>query len=89
LANLVAVFHSAQKLGAGVMAAAPSTDIAPRNLADGEPKSGFQKRIDKLVRQRCTLKAENAQLRGDLDRALGIIEKFRKAFRIRKRVNHV
>jgi len=68
------------------MAASPVTspDITPRNWADGEPKSGFQKRIDRLIRQRKELEAENVVLRADLQRALSIIEKFQKVLRKKK-----
>jgi len=63
-------------------------EVAPVNGSARQPNSGFQKRIDKLTRQRRELEAANIRLQADLERAVVLIEKYKVALRAAKRVNN-
>jgi len=73
--------------------AMPPPDVEPRNGTESprESKRGVERRFAKLTAQRhaledeCSrLRAENAQLQGDFQRAVTLVEKFRTILRKKK-----
>jgi hypothetical protein len=67
-------------------ATVPSPD-ADANGAGQCGGRGVQKRFDRLTKEKYELREENGQLRGDLKRALDLIERYKQALRRARRVN--